>query len=79
LSITSSTASFTNGQPSSSLLVYFSGVLSFSADAQSFLPARKFTPHFSALIYIQRLLFLEYGLPYRVYLHIRIARRLRFR
>ena len=77
--MTFSTASFTDGQPSSSLLVYFSGILGFSADAQSFLPARKFTPHLSALIYIQRLLFLEYGLPYRPYPYIGIARRSRFR
>ena len=79
LSVTFSTASFTEGQPSSSLLVYFSGILGFSADAQNFLPARKFTPHLSALIYIQRLLFLEYALPYRAYPHIGIARRSRFR
>jgi hypothetical protein len=38
LSVTFSTASFTEGQPSSSLLVYFSGILGFSADAQNFLP-----------------------------------------
>ncbi|KAH9203795.1 hypothetical protein DL95DRAFT_430566 [Leptodontidium sp. 2 PMI_412] len=79
LSMTFSTASFTDGQPSSSLLVYFSGILGFLADAQSFLPTRKFTPHLSALIYIQRLLFLEYSLPYRAYPHIKIARRSRFR
>jgi hypothetical protein len=33
LSMTFSIASFTNSQPSSSLLVYFSGILGFSADA----------------------------------------------
>ncbi|QGA21644.1 hypothetical protein EYB26_009355 [Talaromyces marneffei] len=58
---------FTDGQPSSSLLVYFSGILGFSPDAQSFQPAKSFTPHLSTLIYIQRLLFLEYALPYRDY------------
>jgi hypothetical protein len=77
LSITFSTASFTEGQPGSSLLVYFSGILGFSPDAQSFLPAKRFTPCLSGLIYIQRLLFLEYSLPYRAYPHIGIARRSR--
>jgi hypothetical protein len=52
LSMTFSTASFTDGQPSSSLLVYFGGILGFLADAQSFVPARMFTPHLFALIYI---------------------------
>ncbi|QGA19823.1 hypothetical protein EYB26_007518 [Talaromyces marneffei] len=61
------TDEFTDGQPSSSLLVYFSGILGFSPDTQSFQPAKSFTPHLSALIYIQRLLFLEYALPYRDY------------
>jgi hypothetical protein len=57
LSITFSTEEFVDSQPSSSLLVYFSGILGFSPDARSFLPAKKYTPHLSALIYIQRLLF----------------------
>ncbi|QGA19815.1 hypothetical protein EYB26_007510 [Talaromyces marneffei] len=61
------TDEFTDGQPLSSLLVYFSRILGFSPDAQSFQPAKSFTPHLSALIYIQQLLFLEYALPYRDY------------
>jgi hypothetical protein len=69
------TDEFTDGQPSSSLLVYFSGILGFSPDAQSFQPAKSFTPHLSALIYIQRLLFLEYALPYRAYPEIGWNRR----
>lgn len=78
LSITFSTEEFVNSQPSSSLLVYFSGILGFSPDARSFLPAKKYTPHLSALIYIQRLLFLEYALPLRPYPHLGIPRRSRF-
>ncbi|KAE8551310.1 hypothetical protein EYB25_005194 [Talaromyces marneffei] len=46
------TDEFTDGQPLSSLLVYFSRILGFSPDAQSFQPAKSFTPHLSALIYI---------------------------
>lgn len=79
LSITFSTEEFVDGQPSSSLLVYFSGVLGLSADARGFLPAKKFTPHLSALIYIQRLLFLEYALPFRPYPHLGIPQRACFR
>jgi hypothetical protein len=63
LSISFSTASFWQGQPISSLIVYFSGILGFSTDAQNFLSARKFTPYLFALIYVQRLLFLEYAFP----------------
>jgi hypothetical protein len=67
LSITFSTDKFTNGQPSSTLLVYYSGVLGFSSDARDFLPAKRYTPYLSRLIYIRRLLFLEYALPLRPY------------
>ncbi|KAH8749809.1 hypothetical protein BGZ57DRAFT_1019545 [Hyaloscypha finlandica] len=66
---------FVDGQPSSSLLVYFSGILGFSMDARSFLPAKRYTPCLSGLIYIQRLLFLEYALPYRAYHYLGIPRR----
>ncbi|KAH7183899.1 hypothetical protein BKA60DRAFT_602928 [Fusarium oxysporum] len=47
------------GRPDSTLLVYFSGILGFSADLTGFLPARSYTSNLAALIYIQRLLFLE--------------------
>ncbi|KFY97689.1 hypothetical protein V500_01959 [Pseudogymnoascus sp. VKM F-4518 (FW-2643)] len=66
---------FTDGQPGSSLLVYLSDILGFSWDARDFLPARKFMPALSGLIYVQRLLFLEYALSYRPYPHLGIARR----
>jgi len=70
---------FINVQPSSSLLVYFSGILGFSADAQNFLPAKNYTPHLSGLIYVQRLLFLEHALPFRAYPYLGIPRRPRLR
>ncbi|KAH9205596.1 hypothetical protein DL95DRAFT_490501 [Leptodontidium sp. 2 PMI_412] len=63
LSMTFSIAQFLDAQPSSSLL--------------DFLPAKKYTPCLSGLIYIQRLLFLEYALPLRAYPHLRIPRRSR--
>ncbi|KAH7187511.1 hypothetical protein BKA60DRAFT_602330 [Fusarium oxysporum] len=47
-----STESFLNGQPSSTLLIYFSGILRFS-----------YYLKLSAMIYIQRILFLEQVLP----------------
>jgi hypothetical protein len=56
---------------------YFSGVLGFSADAWLFRPIKQFVPHLSGLIYVQLLLFLEYALPFCVYKHLGIARRLR--
>ncbi len=79
LSITFSTEELVDSQPSSSLLVYFSGILGFTADAHGFLPAKGFTPHLSALIYIQRLLFLEYALPLRPHPYLGIPQRSRFR
>ncbi|KAH6977643.1 hypothetical protein EDB80DRAFT_738181 [Ilyonectria destructans] len=39
LSITLTTEKFHKGQPSSTLLVYFSGIIGFSADRQYFQPA----------------------------------------
>jgi hypothetical protein len=79
LSIDFSIEPFIDGQPSSSLLVFFSGILGFSADARTFLPAKQFTTCLSGLIYVQRLLFLEYALPYKAYTYLRIPRRSWFR
>jgi hypothetical protein len=62
-----STEEDVDGRPASTLLVYFSGILGFSADLNGFLPARSYTSNIAALIYIQRLLFLEYALPARGY------------
>ncbi|KAH6881151.1 hypothetical protein B0T10DRAFT_411363 [Thelonectria olida] len=70
-----STEEVMDGRPASTLLVYFSGVLGFSADLTSFLPARSYTSNLAALIYIQRLLFLEYALPAQGYPRLGITRR----
>ncbi|WJG37086.1 uncharacterized protein FOBCDRAFT_148087, partial [Fusarium oxysporum Fo47] len=49
--------------PSSTLLVFFSGILGFSLSSGTFLSAKLYTPYLSGLLYIQRLLFLEIVLP----------------
>ena len=64
-----------DSHPSSMTLHFFSGILGFSKSLDAFLPARSFTSHLSALIYIQRLLFLEYALPLRAYSSLGIKRR----
>jgi hypothetical protein len=64
------TDEFPDGQPRSSVLVYFSGILDISPDGGHFQCARLFIPHLSALIYLQRLLFLEHALTYCSYYHI---------
>ncbi|EXL38756.1 hypothetical protein FOCG_18609 [Fusarium oxysporum f. sp. radicis-lycopersici 26381] len=64
-----------DGRPASTLLGYFSGILSFTADSTRFLPARSYTSNFAAFIYTQRLLFLEYALPARAYLFLAITQR----
>lgn len=66
---------FTNGQPSSSPLVYYSGVLGFSGDGSTFRRAKDYTSQLSALIYIQRLLLLEFALPSRAYKYVCLPRR----
>ncbi|KAH6954076.1 hypothetical protein BKA56DRAFT_707193, partial [Ilyonectria sp. MPI-CAGE-AT-0026] len=45
-----STEEVMDGCPASTLLVYFSGVLGFSADLTGFLPARSYTSNLAALI-----------------------------
>ena len=75
LSIFFITEEFTNGQPSSNLLVYYSGVLGFSDDGSTFRRAKDYTPQLSALIYIQRLLLLEFALPFRAYTYVCLPRR----
>ena len=64
------TEPFTDGQPSSSLLVYFSGVLGCTEDGSTFRRSKEYTPQLSALIYIQRLLLLEFALPYKAYTYL---------
>lgn len=67
LCISLSLQEFRDGKSQSSILVYYSGILGISGDGEYFLPARVYTSHLSALIYIQRLLCLEHVLPYRPY------------
>ncbi|KJZ68000.1 hypothetical protein HIM_12612 [Hirsutella minnesotensis 3608] len=75
LSIALCTESPIDGQPDSLALVYFSGILGFSRSLDGFLPARSFTPYLSGLIYIQRLLFLEFALPFQEYPLLGVRRR----
>ncbi|KAH8800209.1 hypothetical protein F5884DRAFT_624443, partial [Xylogone sp. PMI_703] len=69
LSITFSTEQFTDGDPSSSLLVFFSGILGFSNDGENFLPAKSYTPYLSGLIYDERLLFFGLASPPCIFPH----------
>jgi hypothetical protein len=63
LSIQLCKESFVDGRPSSTILVYFSGVLGFSADPSTFERPRNYTSKLSGLIYCARLCFLEAALP----------------
>ncbi|KAH6874606.1 hypothetical protein B0T10DRAFT_541130 [Thelonectria olida] len=69
------TEPLTDSLPSSTVLVYFSGILDFSTSLQTFLPARSYTSYLSRLIYLQRLLFLKMALPLRGYSVLSIIRR----
>ena len=62
---------FKDGQPDSSLLVFFSGVLGFTSDGTTFRRARDYTSFLSALIHQQQLICLEYALPYRAYMYLK--------
>ncbi|EGU72775.1 hypothetical protein FOXB_16716, partial [Fusarium oxysporum f. sp. conglutinans Fo5176] len=75
LCLTICTERFNEGRPSSTLLVFFSGILGFSQDCKHFLLARQFCPYLSGLIYIQRLILMERALPLREYGAIGIPRR----
>ncbi|KAH8591171.1 hypothetical protein B0O99DRAFT_719407, partial [Bisporella sp. PMI_857] len=75
LSIFFVTEEFADGQPSSSLLVYYSGVLGCTEDGSTFRRPKDYTPHLSALIYVQRLLLLEIALPHRAYEYVGLPRR----
>ena len=52
---------FTEGLPQSSLLIVLSGVLGLTAEGKGYALPRHYTPRLSALIYLQRLLFLRYA------------------
>ncbi|KAL9564019.1 hypothetical protein ACKAV7_011879 [Fusarium commune] len=70
-----STEPFLNGQPSSTLLIYFSGILGFSANCQRFQLTRQYCTKLSAMIYMQHILFLEQALPLCGYQFIGIPQR----
>lgn len=76
LSLLLCTEPVTDGQPSSTLLVFFSSILGFSLSSRAFLPAKLYTPFLSGLLYIQRLLFLEMALPLREYPTLKLLQRL---
>jgi hypothetical protein len=75
LSVSLSTQQFLDGQPESTLLVYFSGVFGFSSDCRQFKLARQYCPSLPGLIYCQRLIYLEYGVPLYAYPSIGIEQR----
>lgn len=54
---------YVDGSANSTVLVYFSGVLGFSASGSSFERPRNYTPKLSGLIYCMRLCALEATLP----------------
>ena len=78
LSITLIKQEFLDGNPGSTLLVYFSGIFGFAPNYQQFMLARQFCPALSGLIYVQRLLFLEWSLPLFSYHCIGLQQRPRF-
>jgi hypothetical protein len=70
------TEEFRDGQPSSSTLAYYSGVLGLQGTGETIRTAKLNIPILSQLIHIQRLLFLEYALPYEAYPRIGLERQL---
>ncbi|PNP59955.1 hypothetical protein FNYG_14717 [Fusarium nygamai] len=78
LSLSLTMESFVDGKPDSALLVYFSGILGFSPDCRRFQLAREYCPNLSGLIWVQRLLLLEYALPLYPYPIIGIQQRPQF-
>lgn len=69
------TQHLTDGKPNSTILVFASGILGFSCSSNAFLPARSYTSLLSGLIYVQRLLFLEFALPLQGYTTLGVKRR----
>ncbi|KAL8911339.1 MAG: hypothetical protein Q9171_003466 [Xanthocarpia ochracea] len=63
LSVFFCTEEFTDSRSSSTIIVYFSGVLGFSPSGTTFKRPRNYTPKLSALIYCIRLCLLEASLP----------------
>ncbi|EXL66159.1 hypothetical protein FOPG_17649 [Fusarium oxysporum f. sp. conglutinans race 2 54008] len=77
LTLALATQPVVNGQPQRTVLIYFSGILGFSSspDGSAFLPARSYTSNLSGLVYILRLIFLEYALPLQAYPTLALKRR----
>lgn len=63
------------GDPSRTILVYFAGILGFAQDRSGFRPPRTYTSYLAALLYVQRLLFLEYAIPEKGYASLNIPAR----
>ncbi|KAK2470470.1 hypothetical protein H9L39_18087 [Fusarium oxysporum f. sp. albedinis] len=77
LTLALATQPVVNGQPQKTVMIYFSGILGFSSspDGSAFLPARSYTSNLSGLVYILRLIFLEYALPLQAYPTLAFKRR----
>jgi hypothetical protein len=77
LTLALATQPVVNGQPQKTVMIYFSGILGFSSspDGSAFLPARSYTSNLSGLVYILRLIFLEYALPLQAYPTLALKRR----
>ncbi|KAH8690377.1 hypothetical protein GQ44DRAFT_599121, partial [Phaeosphaeriaceae sp. PMI808] len=58
-----STEEYEDGKPSSTLLIYVSGILGISQDGSTFERAKNYTSKLSAMIYCVRMIILEATLP----------------
>ncbi|PVH98907.1 hypothetical protein DM02DRAFT_530185 [Periconia macrospinosa] len=66
-----STEEYEDGKPSSTLLIYVSGVLGISHDGSTFERAKNYTSKLSAMIYCVRMIILEATLPR--FAHVRLG------
>lgn len=66
---------FTAGRPETTIIVYFSGIPGFTSSHQRFKLAREFCPSLLGLIYVQRLIFLEYAIPLHPYQSFELQQR----
>lgn len=62
----------TDGVMEGKAIIYFSSVLGIHPYELAFRTAYDYTPYLSALIWIGRLVMLEYALPLRAYQHLKI-------
>ncbi|KAK5215272.1 hypothetical protein LTR47_011625 [Exophiala xenobiotica] len=75
LSIALISEEFIDGRPTTTLLVYYSGILGFSSDGLTFLRPRNYTGKMSALVFYMRLLILERTLPRFQYVYVKWPQR----